>query len=119
MSAGVYVLAKHGKPIYVGQSRHVQKRIESHRAKRFDGFWYQEVATSSLRAIEAWAIKQLRPPLNVAHNPDRCTPTVSFTFLLPAEHLRALRAVAAATGRSVGAVARQALHEYIQERMLA
>lgn len=63
---GIYFLISNKEIIYVGMSKSIDERIDMHRKNRmpFDSFSWFEAPELYLRAIEAYYIHRIQPPLN-------------------------------------------------------
>lgn len=64
---GVYFLIRQNKIVYVGQSRDVYSRVQSHRAERrieFDRFKFLDVAVADLNTVERFYIAKFDPEYN-------------------------------------------------------
>lgn len=70
--SGVYVLTLNGEAVYVGQSRNVVGRIETHfrarKGKRFDRAFWLEVDPAELDQWEGALIRALNPVYNTKAN---------------------------------------------------
>lgn len=108
----VYVMARDGRPVYVGQCLDLKKRLLAHRVHEYDCIWYQE--TEDRAALERHLIRTLRPPLNTALNPDKFKTVLRDTNLairVNARERKLLDASAEADDRTLSDWARRALLE--------
>jgi hypothetical protein len=63
--SGIYFLICRGVIVYVGQARHVMKRLAQHTAtKKFDAWHWVPCPPHRLNAVERAYINALMPPLN-------------------------------------------------------
>ena len=116
MSGHVYILCKDGQPIYVGQSRNVNRRIPLHRHMNFDHVFIREVDDKYRRAVEAELIRSLKPAMNTNHNPDAYVPMVQIPIRFPFSDLEAMRSISKETGRSVQSLLREAVTYYLARK---
>jgi hypothetical protein len=77
--SGVYFLCHEGKVVYVGQSRHIHRRMGQHSgSKTYDFGYFIRVPLSDLDFVEKEFIRTLKPKYNFNKKKDRLvTPPVS------------------------------------------
>lgn len=64
---GIYFLIYSQQIVYVGQSKNIAQRVQSHSQRiLFDSYKYKECEVSELDALEDHLIKTLRPKFNIA-----------------------------------------------------
>lgn len=64
---GIYFLTYCGRVIYVGQSKNVAQRVQSHSQRMvFDAYKYKECQVHELDSFEEYFIQKLRPQFNLA-----------------------------------------------------
>lgn len=69
-NAGIYVLFRHGKIIYIGQTINGLRRIYDHLDKGFTEYTFISCRRRDLNRIEAEYIKRYSPCLNIVHNTE-------------------------------------------------
>ena len=117
MTSGVYVLCRNGRPIYVGMSTNLPRRIRYHNVKS-DAHYFQEMNWTEIAAFEAMMISILKPELNVVMNYDKTLlgpRLTSFTVILPKRIRDRLRSRAIQRGISAGRIMREAIRYYIEK----
>jgi hypothetical protein len=90
---GVYVLLSGGKPVYVGSSVRMRRRVSNHNHKgKFDSALYYPCSRASLQKNETKMIAKLWPPLNRAapcrRNLPRIERTVRFNIEFSLDDMR-------------------------------
>lgn len=102
MHCGVYALVRRGVVVYIGKSKSVGERTQSHiRLRRksaikrtglfsnqmiagiqFDEIWVRRCMLGELDALEIAMIKKYQPKYNMRHNPARQPPPIELGELL-------------------------------------
>jgi hypothetical protein len=116
VTRGVYVMAKDGRPIYVGTSANIERRITQHPGDWFDSVWFQDVGEFDRFSLERTLIRRLRPCRNKAHNPTFYPPGTVYPVRIDRSVLAQLRSAAAASGLKIQAAVRQAIGAYLDRR---
>ena len=80
LRAGVYLLYRRGRVVYVGKSRRLLHRLYSHRNARFDAMKVVAVADELLDATEQALIAYFKPIYNANHKPK---PMLDLFKILP------------------------------------